>query len=76
MVRVADCCANDLGSIPGQVCKFFDIWLNSSNKTRVMKKLESEVRLCGNIIVPVLSELDKILNGKLPLEFGGDFFFI
>ena len=33
MVKVADCCASNLGSIPHQVCEFFEIFilLNSSN---------------------------------------------
>ena len=40
MVRVANCCPNDLGSITGHVSKFFEnyILLNSSNQTRFKKK--------------------------------------
>ena len=43
MVSMSDCCASDLGSIPGQVCKFLEnfILLNSSNWTRSMKKLDN-----------------------------------
>ena len=42
MVNMPDCCASDLGSIPGQVCQFLKIFflLNSSNSTRIMEKLE------------------------------------
>ena len=43
-----DSCASDLSSIPGKVCQFFEnfILLNSSNWTRIMKKLECST-VCG-----------------------------
>ena len=41
MVNIPDCCASDLGSIPGQVCQFLTILLlNSSHSTRLMKKFD------------------------------------
>ena len=41
MGKEPDCQASDLGSIPGQVSELFVnlILLNSSNYTRIMKKL-------------------------------------
>ena len=40
MFKVPDCDASDPGSTPGQVSNFIIILFNSSNYTKIMKKLE------------------------------------
>ena len=50
MVNMPDCCASDLGSIPGQVFLKILYLLNSSNSMRIMEKLEYETEFIRSFI--------------------------